>query len=318
MPPTFHEQLLSSYKTSKEDLSAIVKTVMDDEIAKLTAVKQGYANEVHSVTTKRGHEIIVRIQQVGVTGFAQEAWAMSQAKAMGVGVPEVLDVRPFEIAGKTHDVMVLQKVNGIPLSDVVILEPTALRQLCKQLGQMLEKLHNSNASGYGFAKGKKAWEFTDWQSYIASILHSRQADAPWLVQAGLSEKEVWALLGMIGEIQALGVQKPVLCHGDIGFDHLFVNEKLELVSLIDWGMCQGSSHTLDVAVFLMYHPEIDLGWIIEGDSAAQTTYKREMLLWQANTAMSFLAHDIQQGNEDYKDIAVSGMRSMLETWQSLP
>ncbi len=30
------------------------------------------------------------------------------------------------------------------------------------------------------------------------------------------------------------------------------------------------------------------------------------LIWQVNTAMGFLGHDMRQGNEDHKDIAVSG------------
>jgi aminoglycoside phosphotransferase (APT) family kinase protein len=320
MADAFHEQRLATYKTSKEDLASIVKTVMDDEIAELIPVKQGYANEVHSVTTKRGQEIIVRIQQQGVTGFEQEAWAMSHARSLGVGVPEVFDVRQFEIAGQHHDVMVLQKVNGKPLSEISNLEPPQLRHVCKQLGLMLEKLRNSTISGFGFAKGNQAWEFVDWQGYVDSTLEWRQTDAPSLVQAGLSENEVSQLLGIVGEIKSQEDQKPVLCHGDIGLDHLFVNDNLELVSLIDWGLCQGGSHALDVAVFLMYNPDIELSWIVQdyaGFGISEMAFKREMLIWQANTAMGFLGHNMREGNEDYKDIAVFGMRSMLETWQSM-
>jgi hypothetical protein len=33
--------------------------------------------------------------------------------------------------------------------------------------------------------------------------------------------------------------------------------------------------------------------------------------------MSFLGNNMRQGNEDYKEIAVFGMRSMLENWQSM-
>jgi hypothetical protein len=60
MSETFHQQCLATYKTSKQDLASMVKTVMNDDIAEKLPVKQGYANEVHSVKTKSGQEIIVR------------------------------------------------------------------------------------------------------------------------------------------------------------------------------------------------------------------------------------------------------------------
>jgi aminoglycoside phosphotransferase (APT) family kinase protein len=317
---TFHGKRIATYKTSKEDLASIIKTVMNEEIDELIAVNQGLANEVHSLRTNRGQEVIVRVQQQGVTRFEQEAWAMSHAKSLGVSVPEVYDVRQFEIAGKTHDVMVVQKVTGKSLSEVSNLEPSELRHVCKQLGSMLEKLRTSPVGGFGFAKENQGWEFDDWQSFLDSTLQWRHTDAPDLVQAGLSEKEVSHLLAIVNELKAIKNQKPVLCHGDIGFDHLFVNDNLELVSLIDWGMCQGGSRALDVAVFLMYNPDIELSWIIEdyaGLGFSEMAFKREMLIWQVNTAMGFLGHNMRQGNEDYKDIAVFGMRSMLENWQSI-
>jgi aminoglycoside phosphotransferase (APT) family kinase protein len=320
MAESFHEQLLASYRTSNDDLALIVRTVMNDEIAALLPVKQGHANEVHSVMTKRGHEIIVRIQQQGAMGFEQEAWAMSHARSLGVCVPDVVDVRPFEIAGNSHDVMVLQKVNGQSLSDLATLEPTQLRHVRKQLGSMLEKLRSSSVTGFGFPKEAQGWEFADWSGYVESMLQERQGDVPALVQAGLSEREVSQLLVIVNELRTMEVQKPVLCHGDIDFDHLFVNDHLELVSVIDWGMCQGGSPALDVAVFLMYHPEVELSWMIKDDFSLDVpgmVFERETLIWQVNTAMGFLGHDMRQGNEDHKDIAVFGMRQMLEKWHSL-
>jgi Ser/Thr protein kinase RdoA (MazF antagonist) len=320
MSDTFHQQLLAAYKTSRQDLGSIIRTVMNDDIAELPPVKQGYGNEVHSVKTKSGQEVIVRIQQQGVTGFEQEAWAMSHARSLGVDVPEVYDVRQFEIAGKSHDVMVMQKVNGNPLSEMPKLETSQLRHVCKQLGLMLETLQGSTVSGFGFLKENHQWEFDSQQKFVEATLEYRESDIPYLVKAGLSEKEVSQLLGIVSEMKSQNNQKPILCHGDIGFEHLFVNDNLELVSLIDWGMCQGGSYALDVAVFLMYHPDIEVSWIVRDYSSlgiSETAFKREMLVQQANVAMSFVGHDMRQGNEDYKEIAVLGMRSLLEQWQSL-
>jgi Ser/Thr protein kinase RdoA (MazF antagonist) len=124
MPDAFLQQLQAFYKTTKQDLALIIYTVMNDEIAEVLNVQQGYSNEVHSIKTKKGREVIVRIQQRGFMGFEQETWAISHARSLGVNVPEVYDVRQFEIASKTHDVMVMQKINGKPLDEMPTLEPT--------------------------------------------------------------------------------------------------------------------------------------------------------------------------------------------------
>jgi aminoglycoside phosphotransferase (APT) family kinase protein len=320
MPDTFLQQLQASYKTTKQDLELIIYTVMNDEVAEVLPVEQGYSNEVHSIKTKKGQEVIVRIQQRGVMGFEQEAWAMSHARSLGVNVPEVYDVRRFEIAGKTHDVMVMQKIKGIPLHAVQNLESSQLQHICKQLGALLEKLRSSTVSGFGFPKENQTWEFDTWQSYRDSALQKRESDAPYLVKAGLSEREVSELLDIVSEMKSRENQKPVLCHADIGFEHLFVNEKLELVSLIDWGMCQGNSHALDVAVFLMYNPYIELSWII-GDysrlGVSEVEFRREVLMQQVNVGMSFLGHNMREGNEDYLEVALESLGSMIENWLSL-
>jgi aminoglycoside phosphotransferase (APT) family kinase protein len=319
MSDTFFQERLASYKTSKYDLDSIVKTVMSDEISEVSPVKQGYANEVHAIKTKRGRDIIVRIQQQGVTSFEQEAWVMSHARSFGVPIPEVYDVRQFEIANKPHDVMVMQKVNGKPVSEIPKLEPSQVQHVCRQLGLVLTKLQSSTVSGFGFLKENQKWEFDNWQSYVLSNLQWRESDAPYLVKAGLSDKEVSQLLAIVGTMKSQNHQKPVLCHGDLSFEHLFVNDDLELVSIIDWGMCQGGSYALDIAVFLMYNPDIELSWMVQDYSSLEVSeiaFKREILIWQVNTAMSFLGHGIREGNEDYKDIAVQGLRSMIEKWQS--
>jgi Ser/Thr protein kinase RdoA (MazF antagonist) len=320
MPDTFLHQLQASYKTTKQDLDLIIYTVMNDEVAEVLPVTQGYSNEVHSIKTKKGQEVIVRIQQRGVMGFEQEALAMSHARSLGVNVPEVYDVRRFEIAGKTHDVMVMQKINGKPLDEMPTLEPSQLQYVCKQLGELLEKLRNSPVSGFGFPKENQTWEFDTWQSYIASTLQKRESDAPYLVQAGLSDREVSQLLEIVSEMKLQENQKPVLCHADIGFEHVFVNDRLELVSLIDWGMCQGNSHALDVAVFLMYNPNIELSWLIQDYlplGVSEVEFRREMLMQQVNVGMSFLSHNMREGNEDYREVALQSLRSMIKNWLSL-
>ncbi len=317
MSDTFLQHRQASYKTSRQDLTTIIRKTLNDEIDALFPVKQGYANEVYSVRTKKGQDVIIRIQQQGVTGFKQEAWAMSRARSLGVPVPLVYDASLFDIAGKPHEVMVMQKAHGQSLAEVQGLEPSQLQQVCKELGLVLSKLHSAKINGFGFLKENKQAEFPNWQKFVTATLQQRDKDVPYLIQAGLSEAEALQMLKIVSEMKAQHHQEPVLCHGDLSFDHIFINDDFELTALIDWGLCQGGSPALDMTMLLMYHPDIELSWLLQSYQnlkISEAAFKRDMLIQQANVAMSFVGHNMREENYDARDIAVQGMRLLLANW----
>ena len=161
---------------------------------------------------------------------------------------------------------------------------------------------------------------TEWTAFTRTLYKARKEDAPALVQAGLTRAEVDGLLDVVSSLQELPVKRPVLCHGDLSADHLFVDDDLNLVDIIDFGMAQGGTPALDVGVLLMFHPEVEPAWLVEGYGSGRLSaegFGREVLLHQVNVGMSYLGDAVRRGNESFKDIAVFGLRSWLEQWRNL-
>jgi aminoglycoside phosphotransferase (APT) family kinase protein len=304
---------------SKQDLKVIIRKTFNAEVEEVLPLTQGYANEVYLVKTSKNQEVIVRIRQRGPTNFEQEAWAMSQAESLGVPMPTIYEVGQFEISRELRDVMVMQKSDGQALSELSNLNSLQRQSIYRQFGLILNKLHSESLKGFGFLKANGVCEFDDKQRFVVANLRYREEDVPYLIKAGLAEAEALALLSIVNGMKASNDQLSVLCHGDLSLEHIFVDNDLNITAFIDWGMCQGGSRALDIAVLLMYHPDIELSWILQGYEAVNDVdmFKREMLIQQVNVAMSFLGHGMREGDVDYKEIAVQGMRLMLRNWQTL-
>ncbi len=162
-------------------------------------------------------------------------------------------------------------------------------------------------------------EHADWKSRALAAVRGRAADVPILQNAGLTEAETDALMDVVRVMPTLSAPSPVLCHGDLGMDHLFVDDALTLTGVIDFGMWQGGPRELDFAVLSMYHPDVQLAWLEQSYQNAPFAgeFYRRMLIEQVNVEMGFLAHDLRQGNTDYLALAVQGTRATLKAWQEL-
>ena len=150
------------------------------------------------------------------------------------------------------------------------------------------------------------------------MVRERRADVPVLQSAGLTEAETDALLAIVRIMPTLSAPRPVLCHGDLGMDHIFVDDALKVTGLIDFGNWQGGPRELDFAVLTMYHPDVRLAWLEPTYAApVDREFNRRVLVEQVSVMMGFLAHDLRQGNADYAALAVQGMRAALGAWRRL-
>ncbi len=309
---------MSVQKTSSQDLNTIIRKTLNDDIAEFSPVKQGLENEVYSVKTKQGKNVFIRIKGQGTTGFKQEAWAMEKASSLGVPVPHIYTVQNFEIAGERKEVMVVQKAEGDSLAELR-LEPLQLQHVCKNLGVVLSKLQSKNVAGFGFVNAENMWQFESWQSFIAGTLQEREDDALYVVQVGLSQREVSSLLKIVSEMKLQGPQKPLLCHSDLSFSHIFVDADFNITALIDWGMCRGDVRALDIAGLLIYHPELELSWILQGyePGISEKGFRQEILIQQANALIAMMAYAVREGYKDDLGQMAQGTWLVLEKWNSL-
>lgn len=309
---------------SLETLTALVTQVTGRAVTALEPLTQGEATAAYHVTNQEGDDLIVRVQKHGVTGFAEEAWAMQCCREAGLPVPEVYGVGQLG-PDTSRDVMVMAAARGRSLGEIMgSLDRAELARVFADVGSALRKLHGIPVGHFGWLReaesGNTDEASTNWTAFARALLAAREEDAPALEQAGLTQTEVEGLLAIVSRLQDLPYTRPVLCHGDLGADHLFVDDDLNLVGIIDFGLAQGGSPALDVGVLQMFHPEVELAWLAEGYGSTPLSgegFGREVLMHQVNVGTMHLAESMRRGNESFKDIAVFGLRSWLEQWREL-
>ena len=64
------------------------------------------------------------------------------------------------------------------------------------------------------------------------------------------------------------VDPPVLCHGDISAEHLFVDADLAVTGLIDWGMWSGGTTADELAALSLRLDDDDFSTVLAHHSAA--------------------------------------------------
>ena len=311
----------SSVAAPKDQFIALTEQVMDAEVTSLERITQGYVNEVYRAEFASAPTVFIRIRRRGGAAFSSETWALKACHRAGVPVPEVYDVTTLE-AEEPLEVMILASVPGQPLGEMwPALSDASQQQVMASLGKVLGLMHGVKVGGWGKRTGK-SWEYPGWESRAAAMIRDRAADVPVLQSAGLTKEETDALLAIVQVMPTLSAPVPVLCHGDLGMDHIFIDDALEVTGVIDFGMWQGGPRELDFAVLGMYHPDALLAWLEPTYTGLHAgpfdgEFHRRVLIEQVAVMMGFLAHDLRQGNADYADLAVQGMRAALRAWREL-
>ena len=255
--------------SGSETLATFVAQVTGQTVMALEPLAQGESTAAYRVATQKGDDLILRVQKRGVISFAEEAWAMRRCLEVGLPVPEVLGVSRVGIDAP-QDVMVMAAARGRPLAEMMdSLSEAELAQVFARVGRTLRVMHEIPVRHFGWLCEVEGDESglradTDWTAFARTLYKAREEDAPALVQAGLTQAEVEGLLDIVSSLQKLPATQPSLCHGDLSADHLFVDDDLNLVDIIDFGMAQGGAPALDVGVLLMFHPEVEPAWLVEG------------------------------------------------------
>lgn len=130
---------------------------------------------------------------------------------------------------------------------------------------------------------------------------------PVLREAGLTEA--------VRAVLTMSAPPPVLCHGDLGMDHVFVNDDLNVTGVIDFRMWRGGPPELGAAVLMMYHPDVPPAWL--GPEYDNAKARRRVISERLAVGIGFLAHDLRVGSADYLELALAGLRGSLRAWRAL-
>ncbi len=242
----------SKYKTPDENIKLLFSSKLGQEVTKLERLIKGYDNEVYVVTTRNHNEYIVRINQGGDTTFLNEAWGIEKAKDAGVPVPEIVFIGKIESSTGLRDVMIQEKLDGVPLSNVYqTLATKKRRDVLKQAGQILSKLHTIKLNGFYKRHDDGMFDFPNVTAYVANSIKDRTGDLHTLVNERLiSSKQADLLISRVKEYYSSDFfdEAPVLLHGDYLPEHIFVNNELEIVGIIDFGEFKGGVAIEDFAL----------------------------------------------------------------------
>jgi aminoglycoside phosphotransferase (APT) family kinase protein len=299
----------------KHELYRIVEDVTGLQPIDLDPIESGFANEVYAVRTRPGDKLIVRVQVNPGIGCASEADAMRLCRLVGLPVPEVYGIS--HLAEDGHEIMVMAMAAGMPLGSIISrLNHYEISDICRQIGAALRMVHTIELSGFGPFGRNITSLFSTWEAYSSHEIEMRRRDMADILKAGVTDSEAGMLLSLVKELANIEQERAVFCHGDLSADHLFVDDQLRLSGIIDFGMSQGCSKVLDMAMLLMYHPELDLDAIVQGYEVtlpSALTLQKQIASLQANIAMSFLAHDIRRGDDASMQEALWGLRSLLQS-----
>ncbi len=321
MTNPFQEEFHAAFSAPRDLLVAFTEQNMKTRVTGLERVTQGYVNEVYYADLASSERVIVRIRRRGGTSFASEGWALGVARSAGVPVPEVYALETLEGLGADEplEVMLLSLVPGRPLGEVWPgLSEGERRLVMGHVGGTLQRLH-VETGGWGRRSDDGSWEFSSWRERAEAEVQGREADVPTLREAGLSKAETDGLMAAVRALRSVREPTPVLCHGDLGVDHLFVADDLNVTGVIDFGMWRGGPLELDFAVLTMYHPDVSLAWLGAGYGTGpfDKDFYRRVLSERIAVGMGFLAHDLRLGNADYLELALLGLRGSLCAWQAL-
>jgi aminoglycoside phosphotransferase (APT) family kinase protein len=311
--PTFDGDAL--VPVSRQALYFLVEDVTDLIPISHVPIAQGFANEAYAVRTSTGNDLIVRIQINQGIGFANEASVMALCRSARIPVPEVYGVTILVESGQDGEAMVMAPATGHALSTVMDnLGTRELVRICQQLGRTLRVMHGIQIDRFGPIGNHGGAGFTTWKTCAAHEVEMRHRELENIRDTGLTSEEAEQLLSMVRGLEAWTQDRPVLCHGDLGGDHLYVDDDLNISGIIDFGLSQGGSYLLDIAMLLMYHPELDLDAIVlgyDGNLPPKRTLQSQIVSHQANTGLRFLAVDAERGDRISMGYALEGLRSLL-------
>ncbi|MEQ4209349.1 phosphotransferase [Actinopolymorpha sp. B9G3] len=313
----FLDQLHAQFAVPRPAVMELIQRVCGQKVAGIERLIHGDENEVYRADLAEGGTVFVRIGRPDTPALSlyREAWAMEHARRAGVPVPDVLTVEP--IAGNEGDrhAMVVAAASGRQLTGLLPSMPAGRRAgIMRDLGRVLARLHAVSMRGRGMPDGTGDWpdEASDQRRYITNVI----ADCDHLGEAGLTDTEIQDARGLLHQALEEPVRRPapVLCHGDLSPDHIFVDRDLRVRALIDWGMWSAGAAEDDLAEVAMRHTRADFDAVLEGhsgdaarDPALRQTISRALMM----RTIAYLRWLLTSGQTGHLESGVVPLRRAL-------
>lgn len=224
---------------------------------RVTQAISGYGAEVFEAILGERAVIFKADQDVSRGRVVLEAWAYQRARELGAPVPRVLAT---DLGRETYprNYIILEKLPGVPLADVQLLEDDRLR-IVKAAGWAIRAVHEIGVPGFGsleengyLRNAEVRGEYDSWDDFLNQVL---DVTLPAL-RAGdvIDDAEVDRVDRVVLEYAQHHELGPVghLLHGRFDPDHVLVDQG-EISGMIDFGgRCSGDP-AWDLGGFLIDH-----------------------------------------------------------------
>ena len=135
-----------------------------------------------------------------------------------------------------------------------------------------------------------------------------------LLAAGLTEAETVQILETIGLSPDIpSPSEPVLCHGDLHAEHAFIDDRIEVSGVIDWGLWRGGSAVDDLGTMFIQYPADDFTTILAGHGHQDgADFRRRLALATINQMVGHVAWSVSIGNTSGTVHGAAVLRTALQ------
>ncbi len=271
--PTDYEQYLASVHAKLETPEELIKEVVTEgtglDLVSKNKIVAGEANEVYDVAASGEQHVILRISPHGHPDFQQEIWAINEAKKVGVPAPTILLVKYVKVADEDRSMCLMEKLDGEPLErggiDFGELDPDLQRDLIRQGGEILSRIHSIETQGVGWIIGEGKGQYASSDELINHLMGKRKQLEDVADAAGLDRAQIGQALDIIESFRSWyrGI-KPHLNHGDYGHKHFMMQDNI-ITGILDWGGVRSDTPIYDIAMWDYWFGEyIPTEWLKEG------------------------------------------------------
>lgn len=235
------EQKHAQWNTPDAVMQDLVRRAVGSTIGTRARIVGGENNEVWSITTAAGDDLIMRISRTET--FAAERWATEQAYGLGVPAPEVLLVDDDVAVQDTRLAIWLHRtIHGQPL--YTIQDEQVARRLTTDLGELLARIHTIPTSGNGRLDSSGRGQDDNFSTYLSWGDDAARAN-------GISQADVDLALRLLEAHRNVWSVPPRLLHGDWLPEHIIVRDDT-VVGIIDFGNARSGDPAYDLAYWQFF------------------------------------------------------------------
>lgn len=315
-PPlgSYDEWQLARVATPRPALVDLVRRAASADVDRIDRILEGYSNEIYRVRCEDGQDLVVRIlrfdDDVSSAASAGEAWAIEQARAARVPVPEILLLDTIDVDGSPFPVMVQRTVPGRPLGELIDrLTERQLYGVLVEIGGLVVRINKVHVEDGG-----------NWLPTIRAELAdlATKRDLITLVSS-ITAPEFDRMVNLLrGYLEDFSCERWVLCHGDLSLKHIFVTgggtagSTVQVSGIIDFGDWQPGALVHDLAVLRVRSPRLELAPLLDGyGTATDQVFRRQLDLHTLLIALDSLAFGVAEGDLPSVEDSVDLIRRLL-------